>query len=96
MVPVETLTLEHYRNHDGEYCEGYRFLDHFQLHEVERASVSVEADTVGWYLCAVFKEGHAPREKDHNDERPAGGDLHLLKLEVTVPCKCHEYVRCNK
>ena len=57
---METLALEHYSYHDGKYCEGNRFLDHFELHEIERAAVSVKTDTVGRNLCAVFKEGNAP------------------------------------
>ena len=60
MVPLERLTLEHYGHHDCKYCQGDRFLDDFQLHEVEWASVSVEADSVGWNLCAILKEGNAP------------------------------------
>ena len=60
MIPVKTLTFEHYGNHHGEDCERNRFLDDLELHEVERTAVSVEADTVCRDLCAVFKKGDAP------------------------------------
>ena len=60
MVPLQGLTLEHDRYDHRKYCQRNNFLDHFQLHEVERTSVAVEADAVGRYLSYVFKECYAP------------------------------------
>ena len=60
MVPVQSLALEHYGYHYSKYRKRYGFLDDFELHEIERTSVSVEADSVGRYLCTVFEEGDAP------------------------------------
>ena len=92
MVPLERLALENEQDDDGEDRERDHFLDDFELHQGERAAVAVEADAVGRYGEAVFKESDAPRKKDHADQRPAGGNLHLLELQVPVPGECHEDV----
>ena len=94
MVPLERLSLEHHGHEDCEDRQGNHFLDDLELHKVERTAVLDKADAVGRHLCAVFKKGHTPREEDDKDERPACRDLHLLKLQVTIPCECHEYIRC--
>ena len=60
MVPLETLSLEHQRDYYRKDCQRYDFLDYFQLHKGEGASVAVESDPVCRYLCAVFEEGDSP------------------------------------
>ena len=92
MVPLDGLALEKEGDDDGEDGEGDNLLDHFQLKEIERAAVPHEADTVCGNGEAVLKEGYSPGEEDDEDERPSGGNLHFLELEVTVPCKRHENV----
>ena len=93
MVPLHGLALEKEGDDDGEDGQGDHFLDHFELHQVEGTAVAVEADPVRRDGEAVLEEGDAPREEDDEDERPAGGDLHLLEFEMTVPRECHEDVR---
>lgn len=92
MVPVEGFTLEEEGDNQSEDNEGDNLLDHFQLHKAEGAAVTGEAETVGGNLGAIFKECQSPRKEDDQNKWPAGGDLHLLKLQVAVPGECHEYV----
>ena len=93
MVPLHGLALEKEGDDDGEDGQGDHLLDHLELHQVEGTAVPVEADPVRRDGEAVLEEGDAPREEDDEDERPAGGDLHLLEFEMTVPGECHEDVR---
>ena len=93
MVPLHGLALEKEGDDDGEDGQGDHLLDHLELHQVEGTAVPVEADAVRRNGEAVLEEGDAPREEDDEDERPAGGDLHLLEFEMTVPGECHEDVR---
>ena len=93
MVPLDGLALEEEGDDDREDGQGDRFLDDLELHQVEGAAVSVEADAVGGDGEAVFEEGDAPRKEDDEDEGPAGGNLHLLQLEMAVPGERHEHVR---
>ena len=93
MVPLQGLALEQEGDDDREDGQGDHFLDDLELHQVEGTAVAVEADAVRRNGEAVLEEGDAPREQDDEDERPAGGDLHLLQFEMTVPCECNENVR---
>ena len=93
MVPLDGLALEEEGDDDREDGQGDRFLDDLALHQVEGAAVAVEADAVGGDGEAVFEEGDAPRKEDDEEEGPAGGDLHLLQLEMAVPREGHEDVR---
>ena len=45
---------------DTEHRNGNTFLNHLQLHDVERSSVGAEAQAVGRHLTAILKEGNAP------------------------------------
>lgn len=92
VVPVEGLAFEQDGDDDGEDNEGDDLLNDFQLHEAEGAAVAGEAETIGRNLGAIFKKRKPPGEEDDQNERPAGRNLHLLKLQMTIPCECHEYV----
>ena len=70
MVPVQGLSLEHHGGDDRKDDERNDFLNHFKLHQVERAAVAFEAKPVGRYLATVFCESYHPREKDDADKRP--------------------------
>ena len=54
MVPTKCLSVEEQSDKDCEHCQRDDFLDHFQLHDGERTSITVKADAVGWNLAAVF------------------------------------------
>lgn len=60
VIPMQTLPLEENVGYDGEHAEADAFLNHFELYQVERASVSLETDAVGRNLTAIFKEGYSP------------------------------------
>ena len=92
MVPLDGLPLEQEGDDHREDGQGNHFLDDLELHQVEGASVSQEADPVGRDRQAVFEESDAPGEQDNEDEWPSGGDFHLLKLEVPIPGEGHEDV----
>ena len=89
---MKRLALEKKCDHEGEHYQRDNLLDDFQLPEAERATVAVEAEAVGWDLGAIFKESQSPREENDQNERPASRNLHFLKLQMAVPCECHEYV----
>lgn len=92
MVPVEGLALEDQNREQGEDGQGDYFLYYLELDEVEGAAVVHEAYAVGGDLEGILEEGDAPREEDDPDQRPVVDELHLLQLEVSVPCESHEYV----
>ena len=96
MVPLEVLALEEEVDDDGEDGQGDDLLDDLELHEVEGAAVAREADAIGGDSEAVLEEGDSPREKNDEDERPAGRDLHLLQFEMAVPRERHEDVRADQ
>ena len=96
MVPPEGLRLEH-RNYDnGENGQRDGFLYDFQLDKIEWASVLHGTNTVGGNHEGILEQGDTPRHQDDENERPAGGNLHLTQLEVAVPGKSHKNVGNNK
>ena len=79
---------EDHKNHQRD-----DLLDHFQLHQIKRSSVSDETHPVGGNLETILKESDAPRKQDHEDQRGRIGDeSRLLQLEMTVPRQRHEDV----
>lgn len=92
MIPMQRLALEKERDNHSKDNQGHNLLNDFKLHKAERATVTVEAETVGRNLGAIFKESQSPREEDDQNERPARRDFHLLKFQMAVPRECHKYV----
>ena len=92
MVPVQGLALEKNGNNQSEDYQGHDLLDDLKLDKAERAAVSRETDTVRRNLGAIFEKSETPGKKNHEYERPGGGNLHFLKLEMAIPGECHEYV----
>lgn len=84
--------MEEETHDDGENGQRDDFLNNLQLHEGEGAAVTLETNTVGRDGKAVLNEGDAPREGDDTDEGPVVADACLLKTQMAVPGKCHEYV----
>ena len=64
VVPMERFSAEERRDDYGEDNQRHHFLNHLKLYERKRTTVVNEADAVGRYLAAIFKEGDAPREQD--------------------------------
>ena len=53
----------------------------------------MKAETVGWDHKAVFHEGKTPGDEyDDVEGCVAVDDVHVLELEVSVPCEGHEDV----
>ena len=71
MIPLKTLTFEHYCHKHSKHSKRNDFLNDFKLHEIEGTSVFDETDSVGWYLGTIFEECDSPGEEDHHDEWPA-------------------------
>lgn len=90
VVPLDGLAFENEGDDEGEDDEGDAFLDDLELHEREGAAGDLGTYAVGGDHETVLEQGHAPREEDDGNEGPVGDELHLLKLEVAVPRKCHE------
>ena len=94
MVPLQSLALEEYHGEYREDNQGDGFLYDLELHQGECAAVSGESEAVCGHLAAVFSQGDAPRQQDYGIKRRVGRYyLHLLQLEMAVPCECHENVR---
>ena len=82
---------------DGEDHEGYDLLYNLQLEQGERTSVATETIVVGRNHEAVFHQCQTPRyEYDDIQRCVAVQDVHILQLQVSVPCKGHEYVGHDK
>lgn len=60
VVPVQILTLEHDVGNHGKNTETDALLDDLQLHEIERATVTIETDAVGGHLTTIFKQSDTP------------------------------------
>jgi hypothetical protein len=74
----------------GEQCKyGHRddFLYDFELGEAERPV----SNPIGWHLERILKERNAPTCQNGDDER-----FVIQVLEVTIPRKCHKYIRPEK
>ena len=78
MVPVQVGALEHDVGDDAEHGQRDALLYDLQLDEVEGTSIFYEADTIGRYLTAVFKESDAPRKRDDTQQGPVVRDTVLL------------------
>lgn len=96
VVPVDGLPLEYEQDDDGENSEGNDFLDDLELDKIERTAVLAVADTVGGDGQTVLEKSYAPREKDDQDERPSGRNLHFTQFEMPIPCERHEDVRADE
>ena len=55
-----------------EYRQGYDFLDHFQLKQVEGTSIGNKTNPVGRDSKTVLKKCYPPGEQYNKDQRPAG------------------------
>lgn len=93
MVPMERFPLEGECHNAGEDTDRYHLLQHLQLHQGERATHDLRTDTVGGYHEEILQQGNAPTKKDDKDQRPIRRDLHLLQLQITIPCEGHKDVR---
>ena len=78
----------HAEGDDGEEdedSEGDDLLYDLELHEVEGASVALEAEADGGHLQAILEEGDVPGKGDDGDERQRFEPTELLHLEMSVP-----------
>ena len=60
MVPVKRLVAEKYRNKHCEHKKCENLLYHFEFYKCKRASVRLDAYSVGRNHETVFKKGDAP------------------------------------
>ncbi len=70
MVPMQSFALKHHVGNDGKHQQGDALLQHLELNEGERSSVSRKPNAIGRNLTAIFKESDEPREDDNADQRP--------------------------
>ena len=89
---MNVLPLKENVGNDGEYSQRYAFLNHLQLNQVERSSISFESHAVSWNLAAIFKKCDSPREGNDSDQGPMAADACLLKFQMSVPGQRHEDV----
>ena len=96
MVPLQGFALEEEDYHDGEDRQGDRFLDDLELDQAEGTAVDSGSDPVGRDHQGIFQQGDAPGKQNHQNQRPAVGDVHFRKLEMAVPGQRHEDVGANQ
>jgi hypothetical protein len=60
MVPLDGLSLEHEQYNDRENRQGYDFLDHFQLKQIERPTIGNKANPVGRDSKTVLEKSYSP------------------------------------
>jgi len=90
MIPRQLLSLKNEYRNQCEYCKRYNLSYHFELKKIKGTAIILETYPVGRDKETIFKECYSPREKDYCEKRPIVGYTVLLKLEVSVPGKCHE------
>ena len=93
VVPSKRKVLEENQRKDREYDERDHFLDHFQLHQVERTAFAVESDAVGRHLETILEESHRPTDKDDDKQRRLPGTVLPEKTQMTVPGHRHKGIR---
>ena len=90
MIPLQ----RHVKRYGGEDYKDHQcdhFLNHFELHQGERASVPLKSYAVCGHLETVFEESDAPREEDDKNQRcGVREEARLLQFEMAVPCQGHE------
>lgn len=89
---MEGLGLENEYAHHSEDRQGDNFLNYFQLDKTVGTAVAGEADAVGRYHEAVFKQRDAPGKQNDERKGPVVDEVHLLEFEIAVPGKGHEDV----
>ena len=68
MVQLEGFIFEEGHGEYHEHHEGYGFLDHLKLYQLERSSVRLVPDPVGGYLETIFEKGNAPTDQDNEKQ----------------------------
>lgn len=96
VVPLYWLALEDDSDYDSEHRQAYDFLDNFELHQAERSAIDIGPYSVGRDLQAILEESDAPREQNDQYHRPSVRNVHLLKLQMSIPRESHTYVRPYK
>jgi len=92
VVEPEGLCLEKEHREDSKYDQRNRFLDNFQLPQVERTAVAVEAKTIGGHLEDIFEKSNSPAYKDNGKEPKATEPTHMLEFQVPIPRNRHKTV----
>lgn len=79
MIPMKALSLKNNACHDSEYNQRHNLLNHFKLYEREWTAIALKPDTVGWNHETILKKCYRPGHDNDGNQRPRGGDAHLLK-----------------
>ena len=93
VVPVDGFALEDEGDDEGEDRQGDDLLNDFELHQGVGAAVDGGAHPVGRNHKDIFEKGQAPGGENDENQRPVPADIHLRKLELSVPGERHENVR---
>ena len=97
VIPLQRLTLEEHDGEDSKDGDGDYLLNHLELHQGESTTIAHESHTVGGHLAGILKERQEPADEDNDVKRRVIRDeLHLLKLQVTIPSERHKDVRHNE
>ena len=92
MIPMQVLSLKHDVGDDSKDTKADTFLDNLKLHKIKWTAIAHKSHTVGRHLAAILKECYSPRERNHTEQRPLGGNTRFLEFQVPIPSKRHEDV----
>lgn len=90
MVPFQGESIEKEEAEHDEHHKGYNLLNDLELHEGEWAAVSLETDSVGGHLTAIFEKRYAPGNENNHIQRPVCRDSGGRQFKMAIPCKSHE------
>lgn len=96
MVPMERFSFEQRSDNDGEHHQRHSLLNHLELHQRIGSSIAIETNAIGRHGQTVFKEGDTPRKHNHTNQRPRVTNLHLLQLQMAIPCQGHQHIGPNQ
>ena len=97
VVQAKRLILEQHDGKDGKNDESDRFLEDFELPQVQRSSVLDVADAIGRDLETILEQGDSPTDQNDGREAESGEPVRFfLEFQMAVPRECHEDVRENQ
>lgn len=92
MIPFKSFC---FKNYQCEKCKNNQrddFLHNLKLHERKGASVTAVSNSVSRHLKTILKKSYAPADRNDGNDAQLLKPFHFVKLQVSIPCKRHEYV----
>lgn len=95
VIPSQRFSLKKDKCKNGEYCQGYYFLHHFEFKQAKGSSIFFVTYSVGWNLKEIFKESYSPTNQYDSKQTQIRKPGHFFEFQMSIPSKGHEYIRHN-